>query len=211
MAGPIFTTKFADECTRQQSANTGRWRVKPCLGCACHERKIDERQALKKLKTIDLDIAGLGLILYSPFSAADIREGDDYLETEFSKPEMVERQAMEGRIVGVSTGTGGRFLVEFYEGAPENGELARHSYKLRLGLEVRDRLLCIRDLYDLLDWTPKCLPEQELPLDNGFYRLTLLSNDPESGILGDDQVIAVYIEHVPALPKLRYDGVPTLC
>lgn len=166
---------------------------------------------MKKVKAIDLDIVGLGLIVYSPFSAANIVEGDDYLETGFSAPEMVERHAVKGRIVGVSTGTSGRFLVEFYEGAPDNAELSRHSYKLRLGLEVRDRLLCIRDLYDLLDWTPECPPEQELSLDNGFYRLTLLTNDTPSGVLGDDQVIAIYLEHVTELPKLIYNGVPTLC
>lgn len=166
---------------------------------------------MKKLKTVDLDIAGLGFILYSPFSVADISEGDDYFEAQFSEPERVEHQAIEGRIVGVSTGTGGRFLVQFYEGAPEDSELARHTYKLRLGVEVRDELLCVRDLYDLLNWTANCPPEQKLSLENGFYRLTLLSNDPPSGIPGDRQFIAAYLEHVSVLPKLRYNGVPTLC
>ncbi|MDO8329884.1 MAG: hypothetical protein Q7T36_05365 [Fluviicoccus sp.] len=158
-----------------------------------------------------LDVAGLGLIFYSPFSAAAIQEGEDYLERGFSDPDVVEKQALEGRLVGVSTGTPGRFYLEVFQGYPDDAELEKYAYRLRLGVEVRDRTLCVRDLYDLLKWQSKCPATQVIALTDGFYHVTLLSNDPQSGILGEDQIILVYLQQLPEMPKLKYNGVPTLC
>ena len=166
---------------------------------------------MNALKTFRLDIAGLGIIFYSPFAAASISEGADYLENAFSDPDMVEQQAIEGRIVGVSTRTPGRFFIEMYSGYPDDGLVEEQDFKLRLGVEVRDRRLCVRDIFDLLKWESRCPAAQELELDDGFYHITLLSNEPPSGVMGEDQLIKVYLQKLQEMPKLRYNGVPTLC
>jgi hypothetical protein len=163
------------------------------------------------LTSMRLDIAGLGFIIYSPFAAAAIRPGENYLEKEFVDPAQVEKQALEGKIVGVSTGTPGRFLLEIRKGYPANEGLEEYNYALRLGVEVRDRTLCIRDLYDLMQWSPECPVNQRIDLDDGYYHVTLLSRKPESGFLGDDQEVLVYLQKLSEMPKLRYNGVPTLC
>jgi hypothetical protein len=162
-------------------------------------------------KTLCLDVAGLGIIIYSPFSTDAIQPKEDYLEHSFSDPAKVETQAVEGRIVGVSTGTPGRFILDFADGYPPQEIVDKHRFKLRLGVEVRDQTLCIRDLYDLLQWEPTCPVAQTIGLEDGFYDLTLLSDVPQSDMLGDDQVIKVYFQKVSEMPKLRYNGVPTLC
>lgn len=163
------------------------------------------------IKTICLDVAGFGFIFYSPFSAASIQHGEDYFETTFSDPAVVEKQANDGQVVGVSTGTPGRFIFEILSGYPEQSTLDQHSFKLRLGVEVRDSTLCIRDLFDLLNWDAECPRDQMINIDDGFYHLTLLSNEPESGVLGDNQAIQIYLQELPEMPRLKYSGVPTLC
>lgn len=162
-------------------------------------------------KTIDLDISGFGLIFYSPFAALGIGEGEDYLESGFENPSEVEKQALEGRIVGVSTSSPGRFVLHVQDGYPPNDMLSQYEYKLRLGVEVRDQILCIRDLFDLMRWSAECPAEQKVALENGFYHITLLSNDPESEGLEDKQRVLVYLQKLDEMPKLRFNGVPTLC
>ncbi len=160
---------------------------------------------------ITLEIVGLGIIFYSPFSTAAIREGEDYLSSCFSDPDLVEQQALAGRIVGVATGTPGRFQLHPRPGYPPENLFDSYPHQLRLGVEVRDGGLHVRDLYDLLQWTATCPAAQIIPLRPGFYHLTLLSRDPASGIMGDDQEILVYYQPLSEMPALRYNGVPTLC
>lgn len=133
------------------------------------------------------------------------------MESHFANPSDVESQALQGRIVGVCTSSPGEFSLVVHGGYPSNQMADDYEYKLRLGIEVRDRTLCIRDLFDLINWTAECPSQQKLELDDGFYHITLLSNDPESGCLGDNQEIQVYLQRLDAMPKLRYNGVPTLC
>ena len=163
------------------------------------------------IRSFRLDVSGLGLLFYSPFSAAVIRDGEDYLQREFFDPYVVEKQALEGRLVGVSTGSPGSYLLGIYSGYPEESIAESREFKLRLGVEVRDGVLCIRDLYDLLAWRPDCPPEQMIHLDDGFYYVTLLSDRPESGVLGDNQSIDVFLQRLQEFPSLAYNGVPTLC
>jgi len=163
------------------------------------------------IKSFELEMVGFGFILCSPFSTSAIAEGEDYLESSFEKPALVEQQALDGKIVGVSTGTPGRFLFEVFEGYPPNENLDSYKYKLRLGVEVRDRTLQIRDLFDLMEWEANCPNEQKIDIDNGFYHITLLSNDPQSGIPGDNQSILVYLQKLNEMPQLNIQGVPTLC
>ena len=58
------------------------------------------------------------------------------------------------------------------------------DFKLRLGIEVRDGGVFIRDLYDLMDWSLECSEQQCLRLANGWYLVTVYSSLPASGITG---------------------------
>jgi hypothetical protein len=80
-----------------------------------------------------------------------------------------------------------------------------------LGLEVHEGVICIRDLYDLMQWSAECPASQQLPMADGWYRLTVYSSRPASGILGDNQVIDIDLEAMREKPKLRWEGVPSLC
>lgn len=163
------------------------------------------------IKTITLDIAGPGIILYSPFAAAHIAEGEDYLSTHYSVEEQVQPHIQQGTLVGFGTSTPGAFTLNFLEGYPDERTLDDAEYKLRLGIHVKDGMICVRDLFDLLEWSAECPPGQTLEMKDGFYHLTLHSDRPASGILGDGQVISVYSKELPALPALNTQGVPTLC
>jgi len=167
--------------------------------------------AASVLGTVKLEIQGLGIIFYSPFAAARVKEGEDYLSSHYSNAEDVGPHIRSGTIVGFGTGSPGTFVLRFFAGYPEPETVASLEFKLRLGIEIRDGTLCVRDLYDLLQWTGACPPEQTLSLDDGFYHVTLCGAVPASGILGDNQTILVYLNHLPAMPALKVDGIPTLC
>ena len=82
--------------------------------------------------------------------------------------------------------------------------------KLRLGIKVRDGTVCLRDLYDLMEWSATCPARQRVRVRDGFYRLTVLSDPPASGVLGDRQRIAIYFERTARKPAIRWQGVPDL-
>lgn len=159
--------------------------------------------------SITLELAGPGLIFYSPFAAAGIAEGEDYLETGFADPLEVERQALAGRMVGVSTGSPGTFVLEVRSGYPPDAMLDLNGCALRLGVEVQDRVLCVRDLYDLIDWSRDCPASQQIALDDGFYHITLLSNVLAPGAPSGHEILC-YLQKLDGMPALRYNGVPTL-
>jgi len=161
-------------------------------------------------KSMRLDIAGLGIILYSPRSASHIEEGQDYLESEYTTEEDVQRHIQAGSIVGFGTGLPGTFVLQFHGGYPEKRFLQGCDFKLRLGLACVERRVCFRDLYDLVDWTSECPPEQMIEMDDGIYHVTLCSNRPRSGRIGDGQMIHVYFQKLDMFPALSKHGIPTL-
>lgn len=162
------------------------------------------------LPNIEIEIEGLGMILYSPKSAAHIKEGEDYFQTNYYKPEDVEQHCLNGTIVGFCTSPG-RYILCFREGYPDQVVLDENEFRLRLAVRVFDGKLCVRDLYNLLDWSPECPPQQIIPIEDGIYHVTLCSRLPISGILGRNQEILVYLNKLEAMPELKYGGVPTLC
>jgi hypothetical protein len=166
---------------------------------------------MNKIKTVKLELVGPRFICYSPFAALEIADGQDYLETSFESPAQVEKEALKGRIVGVSTGSPGAFEFEIFFGYPSDQIVDENQYKLRLCVEVRDRKLYIRDLFDLMDWSSNCPQQHTIDIDDGFYHITLLSRDPPSGVLGDNQKILMYLQKLDELPILNIRGVPTLC
>jgi hypothetical protein len=162
-------------------------------------------------KKIELDISGLGIIFYSPLNANHIKDGEDYLSKSYTREEDVQSHIQKGTIVGFGTESPGKFNLEIFEGYPSNSIFISSEFKLRLGLNCIGRKICFRDLYDLMEWHSSCPEEQILELNNGIYRITLCSNAPSSGILGDDQMIKIYFEKLNEFPKLSTHGIPTLC
>lgn len=162
------------------------------------------------MRQVDLDIRGLGVVLYSPFALAHIPEGSNFLQEHFWEPGDVARWVQGCQVTGFCTGSPGRFRMTFLVGKPDEEEVRRAQFKLRLGLEVREGVVCVRDLFDLLKWTPECPAPRKIRLADGFYRLTVCSSPPSSGLLGDDQEIVLWMELVTGKPDLKWEGVPSL-
>lgn len=159
-------------------------------------------------KDLILDINGLGMIMYSDFATSHIAEGEDYFSRNYQTPQQVANHIMDGSIVGFCTSSPGRYILKLRSGYPIASDLNLAEFKLRLGIEIRDGRMCIRDLYDLMNWKKNCPSSQHIELENGFYRITLYGDVPSSGVLGDNQVIYVYLSRLDSMPELRYEGVP---
>jgi hypothetical protein len=161
-------------------------------------------------RQIRMDIAGLGIVFYSPKNVEHIREGDDYLQANYLTDKQVQSHIQKGSLVGFGTGSPGVFVLTFHSGYPTNAFVGESDFKLRLGLHCVGGIVCFRDLYDLMQWTSECPPEQALELEDGVYHVTLCSNRPESGIIGDTQVIHVYLQELDSFPALAKGGIPHL-
>lgn len=154
-------------------------------------------------------IAGLGIVMYSPSSATGIVEGEDFLSTSFMTDIQIQPHIQAGTIVGFDTSTPGDFVLTFHQGYPTDERIADADYKLRLGLRC-DGVVVFRDLYDLMDWTAEFPADQAITLAAGIYQVTLCSDRPASGIVGDNQGIDVYFQRLERFPALATEGVPTL-
>ncbi len=108
------------------------------------------------MREIAVEISGLGLILYSPPAVTHIAGGSDYLEKHFSQPDHVARHVMDCQLTTFCTGTPGSFRLRFRDGPRDEPAIDAADFKLRLGLEVHDGIICIRDLYDLMQWSAEC-------------------------------------------------------
>ena len=64
-----------------------------------------------KKEQFKINIAGLGIIFYSPQAVKHIEIGEDYLGEHYSKPVDVIKHVYEGSIVGIATGTPGNFYL----------------------------------------------------------------------------------------------------
>ncbi len=49
-----------------------------------------------------------------------------------------------------------------------------------------------------------------MKLPDGFYHVTVLTRKPESGRWGDDQTILIYLQPLPEMPQLMWQGGPLL-
>jgi hypothetical protein len=160
------------------------------------------------IATVRLPLQGLGLILYSPFAAAHIGNGEDYFQTHFLLPQDVAAHVNRGTISAFGTGSPGNYTIRLFAEIDET--LFSYECKLALCLEIRDRTLCIRDVYDLMEWDAACPTSQKVELDDGYYYLRVCTNVPASGILGDNQVIDIFLWRRSTLPKIAWNGVPNL-
>ena len=172
---------------------------------------IERTVLMPNTHPIRLSLNGLGIIFYSPPAVAHIREGENYLRAHYQEPEHVVQHIRRGTLVGFGTGSAGVFELRFHIGYPESEVLRRSPYKLRLALRCEGRTVCFRDLYDLVNWDPNCPEGQTIQLEDGIYHVTICSDLPRSGIIGDNQIIEVYFQPLDALPYLTWNGVPILC
>ena len=157
---------------------------------------------------IRISIAGLGILLYSPFAAAHIAEGEDYLQSHYMERGDVLEHVYRGTIVGFGTGSPGDYVLTFEEGYPDDEHMRQCAFGLRLGIEVRDGLIVVKDLYELMDWSSSYPDDQTVAVEDGYYHITLLGDLPASGRLGDDQRIEVYLQRLYQMPILVFPGVP---
>src|SRR5262249_1383943 len=143
---------------------------------------------------IRLHINDVGIIFFSPESVKHIEEGEDYFTANYSTPDKVLSHVLQGTLVGFCTGTPGDFILRFHCGYPDNAYLKHCEFALRLGFRCVGGTVCFRDLHDLRAWSKSCLPQQTLSLPDGTYHVTVCSDRPDSGTLGDDQLIDIYFQ-----------------
>lgn len=163
------------------------------------------------LQRINILLDGMGLVFYSPFAVKKISEGEDFLMSHLWEPKDVMKQVESCKIVPVCTGSPGYYIIDCFEGLPDQSYLEHFQYVLQLGIIVRDDTVCIRDLFDFMNWTSDCPEEQKIHLKSGYYVMTICSSTPKSGITGDHQSIQLHFLEVSSFPATRYPGVPLLC
>ena len=159
---------------------------------------------------VHLGIDGMGIVLYSAKVMSCVEPGTNFLETEFWDGPKVAEHVLKGDITAFCTGSPGEYDLHFLSGYPTDEEDERLPVAIRLGIEVRGGSLQFCDLFWLSNWDPNFPPEQVLPLPDGFYHVTVCTRRPDSGRWGDHQEIAVYLQPLEAMPKLKWFGVPLL-
>jgi hypothetical protein len=162
-------------------------------------------------KTIRLVTAGMGIVLHSPWATAGIKHGSDFLSSSFTNPTSVAELVNSSCMAAFCTGSPGAWHLHFRTDSPSDYAVVQADFKVRLGIEVRDGILQIRDLFELMCWDANCDDEQEIRLPDGFYRITAYTSRPASGVLGDEQDIYLHLEAVSKPAQLAHHGVPQLC
>ncbi|MCM1193246.1 MAG: hypothetical protein NC389_12560 [Acetatifactor muris] len=159
---------------------------------------------------LDLDIDGMGLVLYSEGAVQELEEGENFFQRDYSTPEQVAAHIKKGDIVGFCTGSPGRYHIKFREGYPDERMDGQYPVAIRLALDVKGGRISIIDLFWLMEWSHDCPPEQQLCVEDGIYHLTVLTAKPASGIWGDNQEIHIYMQQLDTMPELAWEGVPPL-
>lgn len=161
-------------------------------------------------KDVEIEIDGMGLVLYSSEAMKFVCEGENFFQKEFSTPQSVAAHIAKGDIVGFNTGTGGKFNIKFREGYPNRSVDEQFPVSIRLAIEVKGNNLSIIDLFWLMDWCDDVPEEQQVQVEEGIYHLTILTRRPNSGIWGDNQDIYIFMNRLEEMPRLSWKGVPQL-
>lgn len=161
-------------------------------------------------KEIKFQLEGLGFVFHSGKIMQEIEEGYDFLRNEFWENTKVANHAMKGDMIGLCTGSPGTYNLTIRLGNPEDDDsiMVSHPHRLRLGIEITDNYMYIRDLYELLEWHSECRDECKVWLENGFYEMKILTAIPESQIIGDNQELLIYLEKKKSMPSIEILGVP---
>ncbi len=163
---------------------------------------------MKFNEKVNYHLTGLGFILFSEGAVANIEDGEDYLGEHFWDGENVVKSVNEGKIVGVNSQPGD-FTFEFREGGSTPEEWGSYDIVMPLSIEIKGGKLFLDDLYALLDWESENEYRLELELEDGLYSILLLSNIPESEILGDNQEVIMYIEKDDEALMLEWHNIPS--
>lgn len=178
-----------------------------------------------------------GLLIHSPWTMLGAEPDSVGVLPVLDSRDAVVRELHRGGLVGVATDAPGLCCIEWQRGEPGLALCAQADAMVVVAVDVRDRILCVRDLGDLGRWTASCPPCQSLELSNGFYRLTLLlwnssmrthvepecavsndTHDPHAGATamtsntagGLVQRIGIHVERVPRLPLCAHTTMPEL-
>lgn len=161
-------------------------------------------------KDIEISIDGVGIVFHSGGVASQIPEQYDYLHNEYWEATKVAEHIKKGDMVGFCTGSPGTYILQFRDGYPSADIEMEYPIGIRLGICVDNETIYVRDLYELLEWSSVCEESRKIRVKNGFYHITLQTKVPESGIVGDDQILYVYLNELDEMPKLMWKGVPQL-
>jgi len=157
---------------------------------------------------VRLDIEGLGIIFYSPFAVGHIAIGEDYLQRAFVEAEDIVRHVNACTLSAFGTGGPGEYELIIDSAGVDEDAWDRAQFKLELGLEVRDGVVCFRDLYDLFAWDPQCPGGQQIAMANGFYRIAAYRSYEE---VGEVQPVTLNFVKTERCPALTYTEAPHLC
>jgi hypothetical protein len=160
--------------------------------------------------TIELDIAGLGIIFYSPFAVGHIRKDEEYIDAHFWRPDDVARHVNACQVSAFGTGSPGLYVLHLHDGPLDAQALAAAKASVVLGIEVRDGTLCFRDLYDFIRWDPECPVGQTVALGNAFYRVTVYTTPIRPSTANAGQDVWLHFEPRVEKPHLEWEGVPDL-
>ncbi len=162
-------------------------------------------------KDITLTIDGMGIVIYSNEAMSYVAEGEDFLNKEFWAPEKVAEHIRKGDIIGFSLGSSGNYNLHIRSGYPDEDMIQKYPKAARLVIDVKGRKVSFVDLFRLMEWSKSVPGEQTIELKDGIYHVTVLTNKPASGIIGDNQDIYIYFEKLDEMPKLTWEGVSELC
>ena len=160
--------------------------------------------------TMNLRVQGLGIVMYSPYAVAHLTDGEDYFSEHYVSSADVQRHVQAGDLVGFGTGSPGDYRIRLCSGYPRADRLASCDMKLRIAIVARSGVVHFRDMFDLMEWDFSTPEQQILCLEDGVYHLTLCSDVPDSGLLGDSQEIEIYFNALSEFPALARQGVPSL-
>lgn len=165
---------------------------------------------MMKERDIKLELDGIGIVMYSPGAVKDIPVGCNFLMEQFNKPDHIGAHIRKGDVTGFCTGTPGSFELKFRQGYPDEAAGKTYPVAIRLGIQVVGGEIRVSDLYWLMDFDPECPPEQVVEAEDGVYHVTVLTKRPDSGRWGDHQTIYIYLNEVPEMPELMWNGAPPL-
>jgi len=125
------------------------------------------------LNEYEIYAAGLGLLFSSPEPLHSLVEGKNYSGS--SDPgNALSKLYDDQRMFLLATGSPELdYVISFYETNKSSYPHEAMIEEIQAGIEIVGGSLVIRDGYDLLDWEPAVDYAVEIPIEDGYYRLTI--------------------------------------
>ncbi|MCR4637236.1 MAG: hypothetical protein K5754_13505 [Butyrivibrio sp.] len=163
-----------------------------------------------KNQDIKLTLDGMGIVIYSNKALMNIEEGADYFTKEFSSPQKVSEHIKKGDIIGFNMGSSGTYNLHVRQGYPNLDMIKKYPINARLALNVLGNKISFIDLYWLMEWSNFVPEEQTYEIEEGIYHVSVLTNKPFSGKIGDNQDVFIYFQKINEMPELTWEGVPII-